>query len=290
MLENTVTMKAESVEKAIKLGLTKLGITQEDAVINIISEGKRGLFGFGKQDAIVEVSTNQKISITNIDNTPTNTVEHVDVPMQQIDTVESVTDSNIVAIDEKPVVEIENIETLNVNDIEETSEVLDVTTPQEINTSEKSSINYESLNEVAKYLEEVALIYGAPSKVDVIVKGKDIEFNLDTEKAGLIIGKHGKIIDALQSLAQVLVHRDNTRRTNVIVNVGDYRHRRAKVLAQIANRTSKQVLKTKQAVILEPLPAYERKQIHGYLSKIDHITTHSEGKEPNRYLVVEYVN
>ena len=50
------------------------------------------------------------------------------------------------------------------------------------------------------------------------------------------------------------------------------------------------MLRTKQAVILDPLPAYERKQIHAYLSRIDHINTHSEGKDPNRYLVVDYVN
>ena len=62
MLENSTTVRAETVEKAIKIGLIKLGITEAEANINVISEGKKGLFGFGKQDAIVEISA--KIELT----------------------------------------------------------------------------------------------------------------------------------------------------------------------------------------------------------------------------------
>ena len=68
---------------------------------------------------------------------------------------------------------------------------------------------------------------------------------------------------------------------------GDYRERRASVLESIADRTADRVIRTKQPVFLEPLPAFERKQIHARLSQNKQITTHSEGKEPHRYLVVE---
>ncbi|WPC09549.1 Jag N-terminal domain-containing protein [Globicatella sp. PHS-GS-PNBC-21-1553] len=61
-MEHSTTIRAESVDKAIKIGLTKLNISESEANINIISEGKKGLFGFGKQDAIVEISKNASIS------------------------------------------------------------------------------------------------------------------------------------------------------------------------------------------------------------------------------------
>ena len=137
------------------------------------------------------------------------------------------------------------------------------------------------------YLEQIAEIYGAPSVVHVEVQKEKMNFVFETEKPGLLIGKYGKILNALQVLAQVSVHRFVKGRMSVQVDVGDYRLRRTEALQQIAERTARRVLKTKQPVYLEPLPAYERKQIHAYLSKNKRISTHSEGKEPHRYLVVE---
>ena len=66
MLENSTTVRAETVDKAVKIGLTRLGITEAEAKINIISEGKKGIFGFGKQDAIVEISTESDLSMAEL--------------------------------------------------------------------------------------------------------------------------------------------------------------------------------------------------------------------------------
>lgn len=264
MLDQSVTIKAETVEKAIRMGLLKLNITQEEANINVISEGKKGLFGFGKQDAIVEVSAKTQISLADL----TEQLEQVQAA-EEVDT------------------EIVEEEATDEFDVEEDVLLED---EEDVSTTEEAITDTISLEAVANYLEDVIRAYGAESKVTVTAKSRQVIFNVETEKSGLIIGKHGKTIDALQTLAQVMVHNHNNRRTMVLINVGDYRDRRASVLERIAERTATQVLRTKQSVILEPLPAYERKQIHAHLSKIDHISTHSEGNEPNRYLVVEYVN
>ena len=138
-----------------------------------------------------------------------------------------------------------------------------------------------------EYLEGIAKTYGAEATVTVEARRDRMTFIFDTDKQGLLIGKHGKILNALQVLAQVSVHRFIKGRISVQVDVGDYRQRRSETLQQIAERTARKVLKTKQPVYLEPLPAYERKQIHAALSKNKRISTHSEGKEPHRYLVVE---
>ena len=278
MLEQSVTIKAETVEKATKLALSKLNITEAEALVTIINEGKRGLFGFGKQDAIVEVSVKQKYSL----DIETNTKEKLITKEEVKPSFESEVNHFIEQVVEQVQETIHPVEQTLTSQTEEQ-------TSTEIPT-ETLENEVHSLEEVARYLEDVIRAFGAESTVTVEATSREVNFNIETDKSGLIIGKHGKIIDALQSLAQVMVHRGNRRRMAVLLNVGDYRDRRAGILESIAERTAREVLRTKQAVILDPLPAFERKQIHSHLSKIDHITTHSEGVEPNRYLVVEYEN
>ena len=270
MLDNSVTIKAPSVEQAVKIGLSKLNITEDQAVVTVINEGKKGLFGFGKQDAIVEISAKTKISLNDL------AEETKEVEEAAVVAVESQTVA-------EPVVPIQEVSPL----VEETVLVEET---EEVVESEEKAEGSVSLEAVARYLEDVIKAFGAEAKVSVEASSREVHFNIETDKSGLIIGKHGKIIDALQSLAQVLVHRGHHRRVAVLLNVGDYRDRRAGILESIADRTARQVLKTKQAVILDPLPAFERKQIHSHLSQIEHVKTHSEGVEPNRYLVVEYEN
>ena len=105
---------------------------------------------------------------------------------------------------------------------------------------------------------------------------------------GLVIGKHGKIINSLETLAQVMTHQYVRPHVKVIVNVGNYRERRQETLARLARKTADQVANSKQPVFLDPLPAAERKIIHAQLARYSYIATHSEGKEPHRYLVVSY--
>lgn len=73
---------------------------------------------------------------------------------------------------------------------------------------------------------------------------------------------------------------------SVVVNVGDYRERREATLGRMAKQAARKALDTQQPVFLEPMPAFERKMIHGILSANKRIETHSEGEEPHRYLVV----
>ena len=255
-MTNTIKVSDVSVEKAIQKGLRQLGLPQDQVFVEIISEGKKGLFGFGQKNAEVEL-------------TPVATMVSEEV-------VEEVVE---------PVVEEATVETVETVEVPE--EDFDDFEDEEADYEETVDQLEEAARVTKEYLEGIAKTYGAEATVTVEARRDRMTFVFDTDKQGLLIGKHGKILNALQVLAQVSVHRFIKGRISVQVDVGDYRARRSETLQQIAERTARKVLKTKQPVYLEPLPAYERKQIHAALSKNKRISTHSEGKEPHRYLVVE---
>lgn len=255
-MTNTIKVTDTSVEKAIQKGLRQLGLTKEEVVVEVLSEGKKGLFGFGQKDAIVALTPVVK--------------EEVSTPVVE-ETVEEVVAAEDESFEEEFEDEFEDEEDVEGSENEETT----------VDRLE------EAAHVTKAYLEGIAKTYGAEATVAVEVRRDRMTFVFDTDKQGLLIGKHGKILNALQVLAQVSVHRFVKGRISVQVDVGDYRARRSETLQQIAERTARKVLKTKQPVYLEPLPAYERKQIHAALSKNKRISTHSEGKEPHRYLVVE---
>ena len=262
-MTNTIKVSDVSVEKAIQKGLRQLGLPQDQVFVEIISEGKKGLFGFGQKNAEVELTPVATMVSEEV-------VEEVVEPVGE--TVEEAT--------------VETVETVEVP--EEDFEDDDFEEEEGDADYEETVDQLEEAARVTKeYLEGIAKTYGAEATVTVEARRDRMTFVFDTDKQGLLIGKHGKILNALQVLAQVSVHRFIKGRISVQVDVGDYRARRSETLQQIAERTARKVLKTKQPVYLEPLPAYERKQIHAALSKNKRISTHSEGKEPHRYLVVE---
>ena len=257
-MTNTIKVSDVSVEKAIQKGLRQLGLPQDQVFVEVISEGKKGLFGFGQKNAEVEL-------------TPVAT-------MVSEEAVEEVVE---------PVVEEATVETVEVPEEDFEEDDFEEEEAREADYEETVDQLEEAARVTKEYLEGIAKTYGAEATVTVEARRDRMTFVFDTDKQGLLIGKHGKILNALQVLAQVSVHRFIKGRISVQVDVGDYRQRRSETLQQIAERTARKVLKTKQPVYLEPLPAYERKQIHAALSKNKRISTHSEGKEPHRYLVVE---
>ncbi|MFE0441767.1 RNA-binding cell elongation regulator Jag/EloR [Aerococcus sp. NPDC058936] len=148
--------------------------------------------------------------------------------------------------------------------------------------------DFKDVEHVAEYLIDVLASYLVDANIEVEDRGRTVIYNIQTEKKGLVIGKHGKIINSLETLAQVMTHQYVRPHVKVIVNVGNYRERRQETLARLARKTADQVAKSKQPVFLDPLPAAERKIIHAQLARYSYIATHSEGKEPHRYLVVSY--
>lgn len=275
MIENTTTVRGETVDEAVYKGLKELGIKKEEAEIHIISEGKKGLFGFGKQDAIVEVRRKTDLTLSEITDNLEEKVQLENQKDKETSKIKEGSEENLVVKEISEEKEIKN------------NDEKDESVEEEISVEEDGMTLQEATDEVGKYLESIIEAYGADSTVTSELTKNQVIFHIETDKTGLIIGKHGRIINSLQTLAQVLFQSLYRKRTSILLNIGDYRDRRATVLEQMAERAAKRVLQTRRPAYLDPLPAYERKQIHAYLAKNYDVRTHSEGKEPSRYLVVD---
>jgi len=127
---------------------------------------------------------------------------------------------------------------------------------------------------------------GLKATVDITETDDEIRANVNGEELGLLIGKHGATIDALQHLAVRIALGGGSRDKQVVIDAAGYRERRAEALHRTADRAAAEALRFDRAVELEPMRALERKVVHNYLSERSDITTHSEGDEPDRRLVV----
>jgi spoIIIJ-associated protein len=135
-------------------------------------------------------------------------------------------------------------------------------------------------------LEEVA--EGLGLDVEVAVEEEDGVLNgrLQGEGMGLFIGRHGQTIDAVQHLAQRIVFREGPSSMRVSIDADGYREWRAESLRAEANDAAEEALRSGQRVELDPMSPAERRIVHEHLRERGGVTTHSEGNEPDRYLVV----
>ncbi|MFD1392715.1 RNA-binding cell elongation regulator Jag/EloR [Lacticaseibacillus jixianensis] len=139
---------------------------------------------------------------------------------------------------------------------------------------------------VQSYLEDITTQLQIPTTIDSERRGDTVWFALTTEKDALLIGKHGKIINAIQYLAQTEFNHYGKSKCTVMLNVGDYRERRDAAVRRLADKTAREVIARGTAVYLDPMPTFERKAIHQALADNEYVETHSEGLDPRRYVVI----
>ncbi|GMA50746.1 DNA/RNA-binding protein [Alicyclobacillus contaminans] len=108
----------------------------------------------------------------------------------------------------------------------------------------------------------------------------------EEEDLPIVIGRHGTTLESLQYLANVVVNQGQDRFVKVVVDAGDYRRRRQEGLQRMADRAAVRAVRTKRPVVMDPMPAADRKFIHTYLQERSDVTTSSEGAEPHRKVVV----
>ncbi|HET7566370.1 MAG TPA: RNA-binding cell elongation regulator Jag/EloR [Gaiellaceae bacterium] len=128
---------------------------------------------------------------------------------------------------------------------------------------------------------------GIEARVDVHEEDDALVVTCSGPDVGLLIGRHGQTIDAIQYLLNAISHRTyGDERKQVVVDAAGYRDRRRATLETLALRAADRVRASGEAEELEPMTAVERKVVHEYLKEVDGVATTSEGTEPNRYVVV----
>jgi spoIIIJ-associated protein len=135
-------------------------------------------------------------------------------------------------------------------------------------------------------VERIVAALGLQAEVQVEEHDDTIRANLEGEDLGLAIGRHGQTIDAIQHLAYRLAFRDDDERKRVEVDAAGYRDRRAAVLEEEADRAADEAIRTGEPVELDAMNAVERRVVHEYLRERGDVETYSEGREPDRRLVV----
>ncbi len=136
-------------------------------------------------------------------------------------------------------------------------------------------------------LERVVSALDVDARVDVSESDEEVVATVTGGDLGVLIGRHGQMIDALQYLANAMAHRSvGDERRRIVVDAAGYRARRSATLETLARRSAEQASATGRRVELEPMSAVERRIVHEALKDDPEVETASEGAEPNRYVVV----
>lgn len=140
---------------------------------------------------------------------------------------------------------------------------------------------------VAELVAEIAEEIGLDADVAVSERGDLIAVDVSARDIGLLIGRNGRTIDAVQQVISAVVHRsEGSDGRRVEVDAGGYRRRRRERVESEAHRASSHVLETGSTVSLEPMSSLERKLVHTVLQDVEGVETRSEGEEPARFVVV----
>ena len=130
---------------------------------------------------------------------------------------------------------------------------------------------------------------GIPAECEIEIKENNrIEIKLSGENMGMVIGRRGETLDALQHVVQLYVNKEFEEYYKATVDTEDYRAKREEALVNLAHGLAKKVIRTRKEIVLEPMKPYERRIIHTALQNYNKVKTHSIGEEPNRKLVVSF--
>ena len=139
-----------------------------------------------------------------------------------------------------------------------------------------------------QFLQDMFSKMGLSVQIEKMMTAEKITFQIHGEELGILIGKHGQTLDAIQYLTNLVANKEVAGHCHIVVDVENYRSRREETLVNLAKRLASKVKRNRQKISLEPMSAFERKIIHLTLQNEVHIVTDSEGEEPYRHVVIAY--
>ena len=321
-----VLFTGSTVEEAIQNGLNELEIPRMKAHIKVISREKKGFLGlFGKKPAQVDIEPISETTVVkanqqaikgvpkeiNEQNEPVKTVSEATVDLGHVvEAIKKIEEEGQGVSDEvkaeilkndkeaSTILEetghIEILKDLQPEEVENQSEANQVTETDESSNLEDLGIQVEATYDIDQVVEDVTgYVQGIIDDMDVegIISStsnrRSINMQIDTNEPGRIIGYHGKVLKSLQLLAQNYLYNRYSKTFYITINVNDYVEHRAEVLQSYAQKLATRALEEGRSQMTDPMSSSERKIIHRIISRMEGLTSYSEGDEPNRYVVVD---
>lgn len=136
------------------------------------------------------------------------------------------------------------------------------------------------------FLRELLVNMGIPAQVEIFKRKDNVTLNITGKDLGVLIGKHGQTLDALQYLVNLAVNKDQTEKERIILDVEGYRRRREETLRRLALKVADKVRRDHRKEVLEPMSPHERRIIHATLQGNKEVFTYSEGIDPYRHVII----
>lgn len=275
------------VDEAVRLALLDLNLTIDDVDVTVLEESSRGFFGIGSKLAKVRVEKKKapvqeekkEVKEAKQEEKPVSPA-----PAKQEASVERTRPEREKAPRREASRNNRRDRDRNNNRAPKFS--IDDVKPVIEREPEENLVPCED-HAALTFLKEVTKEMGLDLTVTA-KQGKDVLYlDIQGKDSGTIIGKRGQTLDAIQYLTSLVVNKENSAYTRVVVDAENYRAKREKTLELLAVRLANKVARTRKSVRLEPMNPYERKVIHATLQSHPQVTTRSEGQDPYRRVIIE---
>ena len=286
-----ITVSAKTLDDAITEALVQLGVTSDKLDYEVIEKGSAGFFGIGMKQAVIKARRKKEETVKK------------EVAEEKIPEIKESKPA-----EEKPVREKhekhpkkDNIKKYNKKDNrrdnrKDIKKDKKEEVKEEVKVSERKELVLVPVEEATiaacrKFVEDVLVCFDMKDvaiKTEIDSEGA-LSINMDGPNMGLLIGKRGQTLDSLQYLTNRVANKMQDGYVRVKLDTEDYRRRRKETLENLAKNIASKVKRNRRTVSLEPMNPYERRIIHSALQADPAVSTHSEGEEPYRRVVVTLV-
>lgn len=283
---------AKTVSDCITDACTTFSVPSDRLEYEVISEGSAGFMGIGAKQAKINARVKEE-SFEEVEEARKKVKEKEDEEKAALKKEKEERKEK-----EKAAKKAAKEEEKKAKKAEEVASKASVEAAEEVVPVEKETkkprreLTEEEINEVnekaVKFLKDVFVSMGMTVEINCKYNLLDDCFDIDLagDKMGILIGKRGQTLDSLQYLTSLVVNKGTSEYIRVKIDTENYRQRRKETLENLAKNIAFKVKRTRRPVSLEPMNPYERRIIHSTLQSDKYVTTHSEGEEPFRKVVV----
>ncbi len=276
-MNGSIRVSAKTVDDAITEALIQLGVTSDRLEYEVIEKGSAGFLGIGMKQAVIEARRKPEPKPEVVEEP---SEEKSEKPAKKFETKKSDVKKSETKKAEKKHTEKREKAAADVQ--EKKAEA-----PAEKQKSELAEVTDEAIQAVETFLKDT--LAAMNMEVEIVSKVDEdgaLSVDMSGKHMGILIGKRGQTLDALQYLANRVANKHQDGYVRVKLDTENYRARREETLKNLAKNIAHKVKRTRRAVSLEPMNPYERRIIHAALQSDPYVTTHSEGEEPYRKVVV----